>query len=439
MQDQPEMKFLDLRQEDLSVAEYEVKFSELSRFVPEYVNTEAKKAKRFQKGLSPWIRSQVALLEIKNYTALETHNALQSTTDAGTRMLLQAHLNSLHMHQIQGFQHNQDVTSIKTEIDQVKKDIFERLDAKLSEATMLDIKIQLRKNSDLATKVDSLDKRMTTMEVSLTTIHRHQAQQTQLLQAEPSSKGEKVINVQISQVIVPEIILPKPPVLDNIDLIHIAAAKLESKSISKMLDVAAVEKELDDKWRKIDAENQQKFGPIQKSDKIFTHHSQVKNISMNEISMNYLEKGQTSCIKSPKANLIMKPKRNCSKFSDKNHMDIVYETPRPDVEKLLARSIAFFKEPADSALKRRIAKIYRNGKEICVVAGYPQFVEAKKEEKEIIRQEKKQAALDAKKLKKKKEQDAILDKLQAVKTTKEISVQPYVIDEPQDQKVQDAP
>ncbi|KAL8102858.1 hypothetical protein AgCh_027400 [Apium graveolens] len=70
MQDQLEMKFLDLRQEDMSVAEYEVKFSELSRFGPEYVNTEAKKAKRFQQGLKPWIRSQVALLEIKNYATL---------------------------------------------------------------------------------------------------------------------------------------------------------------------------------------------------------------------------------------------------------------------------------------------------------------------------------------------------------------------------------
>ena len=52
------------------MAEYEVKFSELSRFVPEYVNMEAKKAKRFQQGLRPWFRSQVALLEIKNYAAL---------------------------------------------------------------------------------------------------------------------------------------------------------------------------------------------------------------------------------------------------------------------------------------------------------------------------------------------------------------------------------
>ena len=62
-----------------------------------------------------------------------------------------------------------------------------------------------------------------------------------------------MVNVQISQVIVLEITLPKPPVLDNIDLIQIAATKLNSKSNPKMLDVSAVEKELDEKWKKTDA------------------------------------------------------------------------------------------------------------------------------------------------------------------------------------------
>ncbi|KAK1356889.1 hypothetical protein POM88_050145 [Heracleum sosnowskyi] len=37
----------------MTVTEYEAKFSELSRFVPEFVNTEGKKASRFQPGLSP--------------------------------------------------------------------------------------------------------------------------------------------------------------------------------------------------------------------------------------------------------------------------------------------------------------------------------------------------------------------------------------------------
>ena len=93
------------------------------------------------------------------------------------------------------------------------------------------------------------------------------------------------MNVQISQVIVPEITLPKPPVLDNIDVIQIAAAKLDSQSNFKKLDVAAVEKELDDKWRKIDEEIKNKFGQIEKPDKTFHHYSQVKQISVNEMSL----------------------------------------------------------------------------------------------------------------------------------------------------------
>ena len=48
MQNQMELKFFELKQENLTVAEYETKFTELARFVPEYVNTEEKKAKRFQ-------------------------------------------------------------------------------------------------------------------------------------------------------------------------------------------------------------------------------------------------------------------------------------------------------------------------------------------------------------------------------------------------------
>ncbi|XP_074351715.1 uncharacterized protein LOC141690857 [Apium graveolens] len=70
MQDQLEMRFPNLRQKDMTVAGYEVKFSELARFASKYVNTEAKKAKSFQQGLKPGIQGQVALLEIRNYVAL---------------------------------------------------------------------------------------------------------------------------------------------------------------------------------------------------------------------------------------------------------------------------------------------------------------------------------------------------------------------------------
>ncbi|KAK1351414.1 hypothetical protein POM88_054387 [Heracleum sosnowskyi] len=51
MENQMELKFLELKQNNLTVAEYEDEFTELSRFVPEFVNMEDKKSRRFQQGL----------------------------------------------------------------------------------------------------------------------------------------------------------------------------------------------------------------------------------------------------------------------------------------------------------------------------------------------------------------------------------------------------
>ena len=70
MESQMELKFLELKQENMSVAEYEAKFTELSRFVPEFVNTEAKRARRFQLGLKQWIQNRVSMLEITDYATL---------------------------------------------------------------------------------------------------------------------------------------------------------------------------------------------------------------------------------------------------------------------------------------------------------------------------------------------------------------------------------
>lgn len=51
MEDQMELEFLELMQDKMIVPEYEAKFTEFSRFVPEFVNTEVKWARRFQQGL----------------------------------------------------------------------------------------------------------------------------------------------------------------------------------------------------------------------------------------------------------------------------------------------------------------------------------------------------------------------------------------------------
>ena len=206
----------------------------------------------------------------------------------------------------------------------------------------------------------------------------------------------------------PTITFTKPPAKDCIDLINDAAATLRAAEKKKLSPII---------WEKIDEDIQKRFGLTKKPEKSAIHQSQVRKISVNDMSMNNLERGQPSCIKSPKDELILKPKVNYPKSSLKNPLDTVYETPKPDKKKLLSRSIVFYKDPADSALKRRIAKVFRNGKEIGVVAGHPQFAEEKREEKARLKQEKKQAALDAKKIKQKKEQAAILAKLQAVKPT----------------------
>ena len=70
MEGQMELKFLELKQNNLSVAEYEAKFTELSRFVPEFVNTEEKRARRFQQGLKQWIQNRIAVFELTDYAAV---------------------------------------------------------------------------------------------------------------------------------------------------------------------------------------------------------------------------------------------------------------------------------------------------------------------------------------------------------------------------------
>ncbi|XP_074323496.1 uncharacterized protein LOC141660410 [Apium graveolens] len=70
MEAQMELKFLQLKQDSMTAAEYENKFSELSRFVPHYVDTDAKRTRCFQQGMTPWIQNKVAVLEILDYATL---------------------------------------------------------------------------------------------------------------------------------------------------------------------------------------------------------------------------------------------------------------------------------------------------------------------------------------------------------------------------------
>ncbi|KAL8123995.1 hypothetical protein AgCh_011844 [Apium graveolens] len=70
MKNQMEIQFLNLTQGDLTVAEYEAKFTELARFMPDQVDTDEKKVRRFEQGLRFWIQNRVAIFELISYVVV---------------------------------------------------------------------------------------------------------------------------------------------------------------------------------------------------------------------------------------------------------------------------------------------------------------------------------------------------------------------------------
>jgi len=304
---------------------------------------------------------------VKQVMAIQ--KALQETSYAGTKAILQAHLDSLHLMKIQQLRQNLSVDELKRDIADLKTYNSEKLDSVMPYGTMQDLLLRLRRESDSEKKLAKLEDRVQVIENSVDILLQNQQSQTNLLMQlakaqgltpqlddnkkgeRESSKGEKgptegeKLQAQISKVIVPSITVFKPTVADGIDLINAAAAanlKVAEKGKLSLIN-----------WNKIDEEIQKKFELVKEPVKSAIHHSQVKPISVNEMSMNYLERGQSSCIKSPKAEMILKPRANYPKSSLKNPLDTVYETPKPDEKKLLSRSIVFYKDPADSASKKK--------------------------------------------------------------------------------------
>ena len=77
-----ELKFLEPKQNNLSVMEYEAKFTELSRFVPELVSTEEKKDRRFNQGLRQWIQNRISILELTDYaTVVQKASTMESGSE----------------------------------------------------------------------------------------------------------------------------------------------------------------------------------------------------------------------------------------------------------------------------------------------------------------------------------------------------------------------
>ena len=62
------MEFMELIQGNKMVLQYEAKFTELSRFSPHIMVGDVRKAKKFQRGLRPSIRTRMVALQLKAYS-----------------------------------------------------------------------------------------------------------------------------------------------------------------------------------------------------------------------------------------------------------------------------------------------------------------------------------------------------------------------------------
>ncbi|KAK2986322.1 hypothetical protein RJ640_028980 [Escallonia rubra] len=67
VKDQKEEEFLKLEQGDMIVAQYEAKFTSLSRYAPHLVDIENRKARRFEKGLKRDIKNKLLALKLSTY------------------------------------------------------------------------------------------------------------------------------------------------------------------------------------------------------------------------------------------------------------------------------------------------------------------------------------------------------------------------------------
>ena len=65
-----EYEFMYLKQRTLTVTEYEEKFTRLSKYAPEMVNTKAKIRRRFQQGLTIEIQDALVTARVETYAEL---------------------------------------------------------------------------------------------------------------------------------------------------------------------------------------------------------------------------------------------------------------------------------------------------------------------------------------------------------------------------------
>ncbi|XP_043687600.1 uncharacterized protein LOC122638816 [Telopea speciosissima] len=89
LRERKEVEFLHLTEGSNSVMTYKKKFEELAWFAPDHIDTDAKKAKIFLRGLKLQLKGAIIVLELRSYIevlhkALILEESLRDTTQGNT-------------------------------------------------------------------------------------------------------------------------------------------------------------------------------------------------------------------------------------------------------------------------------------------------------------------------------------------------------------------
>ena len=255
---------------------------------------------------------------------------------------------------------------IKKEIKDIQKDVDKKLDSLFPLYTMTDVRDRLKKEDKMSKQVEALTTRVESIEGTLGKILENQAAQTALLQQfiqasthnqtlDADKKGEKTV-VATSQTVESSKGTKATTEGEHLEPIPTTEGELHVDSIaSRLANSTGV------------------------STQIIPVHTTTLKVLTPPIVLPVKKKLGEPSSKNEFRSMVKKI-QSPIKTKGKNSERIAFPLPYPDEGKFLGQQIANYKNTTDVVLKRMMAIINRDGKQIHVFGSHPNFVEAKKEE-----------------------------------------------------------
>ena len=288
-------------------------------------------------------------------------------TDANLKdHVLQNFLGTLKMQKYLVLQQRNNTDDIKKEIMDIQKAFDKKIDSLLPFYTMKDLRERLQKEDTMSNQIEALTTRVESIEGTLGKIVDNQAAQTALLQQliqasthnqtlDADKKGEKTV-VATSQ---------------SVESFKGTKATTKGEHLKQM---PSTEGELH-----VDTIASRLANSTGVSTQIIPVHTTTLKVLTPPIVLPVKKKLGEPSSKNEFRSLV-KRIQSPIKSKGKNSERIAFPLPYPDEGKFLGQQIADYKNTNDAALKKMMAIIYRDGKQIHVFGSHPDFVEAKKEE-----------------------------------------------------------